>query len=78
MIRAPEVAMMIKLGSNIDIAEYGLSLTDIVPYIRCTTTDIASSDDVIFSISRISDCVSFRSREVCFNKGDIIDSEATG
>ena len=77
MISTAEVAMLIKLGGDIDIAEYGLSVSDMVPYINCNTTDIASSNNTTFSVSRISESITFRIREAYYNKGDIIHSEST-
>jgi len=70
-----EVAVLIKLGADIDISEYGLTIEDMIPYFDSEISEVAGSRHKTVNITKLKDPITFRVGVLNFNKGDILKSE---
>jgi len=76
MITAAEVAMMIKLGADIDISDYGYNIEDMIPFFDTSTDEIAAEDDWRpVTATTLKESVSFRWSWLEFHDGDLLKTE---
>jgi len=75
MSTAAEVAMLIKLGGDVDISEHGLTINDMIPFFESATYGVAESIYKTVNVTRLIEPVTFRLGILDIKEGTILKSE---